>query len=61
VREDEDYQDVIDAEEARVEKLMRASEIWEAGFLVGLSVAGLQSHAAPVYRKWLLARAEANL
>ena len=55
-----EYAAEIAAEEARVERVCTAQELWEAGYLCGLAQAGLRSQPGPAYRDWLLARAEAG-
>ena len=52
----EEYAEDIALEEARVEHLMTVQEIFEAGFHLGLSKAGLTSNAELAYKNWLLSR-----
>jgi hypothetical protein len=56
-----EHADVIRREELRVERLMTAREIFEAGYNIGQSQAGIRSGAfgfAFAFNDWLLARAE---
>ena len=48
---------VIRREEALVERRMTAREIFEAGFKLGLSKAGLTSNTDAAFDEWLLERA----
>lgn len=57
----EAYADDIREEEARVERLMTAREIFAAGFKLGLSNAGLTEDADGACDDWLLARSEAKV
>ncbi len=54
----EEYADEIAAELKRVERRMTAAEIFEAGYKLGLSHAGIRSDAEYALKDWLLARAE---
>lgn len=51
----------IHEEEARIERLMTVREIFEEGYKMGLSQAGLRSDASRAYKDWLLARVERYL
>ena len=58
--DEEEYEEdlrTIRSEEARVERLMTAREIFAAGFTLGLSRAGLISDPHEAFDGWLLERA----
>lgn len=50
------YAEDIAIEDKRVERIMSAEEIFEAGFKAGQSLAGLRSDALHAYKDWLIGR-----